>query len=160
MRSTDCTPEVIAQICDSLTRGNTLKGAIALAGFEERTLYKWLARGRSGEEPYVQLVQSVTRAREQAKEEALRVILAAQTPGEFGVDDWRARAWFLERSFPEEFGKRLEIEVKSRVQSLLDDVEPLMSVDAYAELVVAIARLEGLDPNEADDDEAEGDQAH
>lgn len=160
MRETDLTDAVAAEICDSVRKGNTLKGAAAYAGFDESTLYKWLRRGRAGEQPFVQFVQALTRAREEAKLEALAVIRAAQTPGEFGVDDWRARAWFLERSFPEEFGKRLEIEVKSRVQSLLDDVEPLMSADAYAELVVAIARLEGLDPNEADDDEAEGTEAH
>ena len=48
---------------------------------------------------------AVSRARARAKADALGAIRVGMR------DDWRAAAWFLERSFPEEFGRRDHVEI-------------------------------------------------
>ena len=85
-------------LCPALERGATINGACALAGISPRSFRDWRERGETGEKPYARFLSAVTRAREIAKHAILGSILADK--------DWRARAWYLEKCFPNEFGLR------------------------------------------------------
>jgi hypothetical protein len=93
------TPEVAERIVRLLRAGNYDEVAARGAGIAPRTLQEWLQRGRAGEEPYAELWDAVERAR--AEGEALHVARIAKA----AEDDWHASAWFLERSYPERWGR-------------------------------------------------------
>jgi hypothetical protein len=95
-----------------LSCGCSVKTAASVVGITEFTIYDWLAKGQEyagmesfkGLPPaapsYVQFSKDVTRARERVVQLALDGIIEA------GKEDWRALAWFLERSRPDEWGRR------------------------------------------------------
>lgn len=92
-----------------LEAGTSIKTAAEALGLHESTVHDWMARAEehrgqdnppASEMPYIEFSEAVTRAREQVVHIALRGILEA------GKTDWRAWAWFLERSRPDEYGRR------------------------------------------------------
>jgi hypothetical protein len=91
------TPQRHADIVAALEAGTRVEDAAALAGIGRRTLYAWLARGKTeqdridagiqadpGEELYLQLWHSATRARAAVKMKAMGYWIAAFE------NDWRA----------------------------------------------------------------------
>jgi transposase len=98
-RPTNLTPECHATIVKAVRQGMYVKSAVEGAGITEATYYRWLERGRRGEEPFESFLIDVEQASAEATLDALGVIRkAAET-------DWRAAAWFLERRFPGQYGK-------------------------------------------------------
>lgn len=97
----------------ALAHGLTIEKAAETVGVSATTVHNWLARGEewrdadvvpAGEEPFLEFLYATTRARAQAVELALAGIIEA------GKEDWRAWAWFLERSFPDEYGRRTRLD--------------------------------------------------
>lgn len=103
-----------------LEQGMFLKDAAAAAGIAESTVHSWSARGQNWINPengerlasipkkemtYVEFVESLTRARASVVAVALAGIIEA------GKLDWRAYAWYLERTRPDEYGRRTRFDV-------------------------------------------------
>lgn len=90
--------------------GSSYKDACAFAGVSYRAFAEWMNKGRRDIEnnkksPYAQLVQDIEKARSDAYVNALSKIVEAYENG-----TWQAAAWFLERKYPEQFGKsRVEV---------------------------------------------------
>jgi transposase len=95
-RKTRCTSQVQRQFCDALAKAHTIKNACVVAGISESAFYQWLAKGMSGEEPYAKFVELVGHARARGRVALIESIITDK--------DWRARAWYLERVWPEDFG--------------------------------------------------------
>jgi hypothetical protein len=95
-RRTLCTPQLQKQFCDALVRCHTIKHSCVVAGIGESTFYQWLAKGMTGEEPYAKFVELVGHARARGRVALIESIITDK--------DWRAKAWYLERIWPEEFG--------------------------------------------------------
>jgi transposase-like protein len=96
-----------------LEAGSTIDQAAGAVGISSRTIYDWLARAEehaesekvpAGEAPFLRFSQAVTRAREGVVVLALKGILEA------GKADWRALAWYLERSRPDQYGRRTRLD--------------------------------------------------
>ena len=107
-RKTKLTPERQAKIVQAITAGNYLETAARFGGITDRTLHRWMAKGK--EEPgsiYGQFCQAVEKARATAE---VRNVALIQKAAEAG--NWQAAGWWLERSFPKRFGRRLQQEVK------------------------------------------------
>jgi hypothetical protein len=98
-RPTDCTPETTAKICAALRLGVSQECAATSAGITERSFYIWLEKGREGLEPYVQFLQEVHAAENDAEMELVNLIKAS------AQDDWKAGAWILERRHPRRWGR-------------------------------------------------------
>jgi transposase len=79
-----------------LRRAHTIKNACVVAGISESAFYQWLAKGMSGEEPYAKFVELVGHARARGRVALVESIITDK--------DWRAKAWYLGRIWPEEFG--------------------------------------------------------
>lgn len=109
-----------------LRRGLTQTDACDAASLPRSTFYAWLAKAKDIREELpdpipaarikkltveelrlLDFLDVVTGARARAKGDALTAIRGAM------FDDWRAAAWFLERSFPEEYGRRDHIAIDS-----------------------------------------------
>jgi hypothetical protein len=95
-RKTSCTPEVQAQFCEALAKYHTVKDACIATGIGESTFYLWLLKGMAGEDPYLQFVEMVQLARARVRSSLVDEIITDK--------DWRAKAWYLERTWPEDFG--------------------------------------------------------
>lgn len=98
--------EVIDRISTAIYTGASLKSAAAIAGVDESTLTEWLKQGRNeGGELEQRLAVEVGKALAHFKAR-LESTVAAHAEG-----DWRAAAWRLERSFPDEYGPTRRVEV-------------------------------------------------
>jgi hypothetical protein len=123
-RRTICTPELTEQICQILRAGNYICAACDYVGINESTYHSWVLRGEKeiarlddpkakpneSERIFVEFSKAVTRARAQAEIQSVaRIRKAAE-------EDWRADAWYLERSHQQRWGRtKLDVEHSGEV---------------------------------------------
>lgn len=120
---------------EALRSGAFVKTAAQANGISESTLQYWIGRADDPDaDPiYSEFSEAFRRARATAEADAVRLIVEA------GRKEWRALAWFLERSFPEHYGKRTKTELTGAQGGpiTLAGLEALMGVgdpDAAAEV--------------------------
>jgi hypothetical protein len=113
VRTIGLTPEVHEKVREALDAGAYQRDAATFAGVSVRTFYAWLQRGREAAEALErgEPVESVDRdlAAFLHMVEGSRVRVAVDlltVVQDAARKDWRAAAWFLERSYPEQWGKR------------------------------------------------------
>lgn len=143
-------PETQAAICESIRKCNTVEGAARKAGISDRTLRAWRQKGRDGIEPYVGFELAITRAEEEAKEVLLNIMSHAVDKD--GNQDWRAADALLTKRYWREYGKKHIImhEVQAGIEEILDAVEKRMTRGAYLELIEALAAVQGVHADEAE----------
>lgn len=112
-------PEIIKRLIEALRSGNYIDDACNYAGIAESTYYLWMDRGRQEkaridagqpadptEAAWLDIYSEVQRARSEAVVRNVHLIQAAARGG-----TWQAAAWWLERTRPDKFGRRLSAEV-------------------------------------------------
>ncbi|MFO7948118.1 MAG: hypothetical protein R6V19_15035 [Armatimonadota bacterium] len=104
-RKTKLTAKLQDEICGHLASGCYAVTACELAGISESTFYNWLERGRDGEDPFLEFLESVKKAEAQAEVKALTIIQNAM------ADDWKAAMTWLERKFPDRWARRKPLDV-------------------------------------------------
>jgi len=94
-----------------ISNGNYLKTACMAAGISEQTFYNWLHRaevgGDNGNKIYVEFFEELKRAEAKSIAKNVETIQKASK----NVNQWSAAAWLLERKYPADFGRRVELEV-------------------------------------------------
>ena len=111
-RPTRCTPEFTAKFVKYMRAGNYLCTVCDALGVGEGRVYEWFQKGEAGEEPYAEFRELVKRAAAEAEVETVALIrLHGQGDRE---GNWQALMTFLERRYPERWGRRVS-EVKQRV---------------------------------------------
>jgi hypothetical protein len=133
-RPTDCTPEITAEFVKHTRVGVPLADAAALSGIHESTADRWMKLGKEGQEPYSGFYTAVTQARSAAKAEAIAKVRSGIYPT--GAPDWKAEAWFLERTFPGEYGPQqvVAVKVEKELEAVVDRIESIrakLGEDAY-----------------------------
>jgi hypothetical protein len=104
-RRTRLTPAVSKALCDAMREGYTLPNAAAVVGVSAATVREWIRRGEGADdrpttEPYATFATAMARARAECEMEMVASIQSAAEAGQ-----WRAAAWFLERTHPERWGR-------------------------------------------------------
>ena len=122
-RQSKLTPETQKKIVDAISEGNYLETAAAIGGVTYTTLNNWMKKGESTSSgAYVEFLEAVKKA----EAEALRVSRISKAGKE---GNWQADAWYLERRYPDRWGKRVQevtgkdggpLEYVQRVQELTD----------------------------------------
>lgn len=112
------TPELQSLVVAHLEAGNYVETAAQAAGVNKVTLYDWLKKGATGEEPYAGFSNAVVSA--QAKAEARDV----QRMDVHGLMNWQATAWRLERRHPDRWGRRDRVEVQQETTHYVVEVPP------------------------------------
>lgn len=110
------TDEIALQIVEALEAGNSIANACSLAGIVESTYHLWVERGDDGEEPFSEFSELTRRARARGQQKRVKAITTAED------DDWRAAAWFLERSDPANWGRRDAVDVTSKGKQIQTQV--------------------------------------
>ena len=102
-RPSKLTPEAHDKIIRAIAAGNYLETAAAHGGITYDTLNDWMNKGAAGKGPqYVQFYHAAKKA--EADAEALRVARISKAGNE---GNWQADAWYLERRYPNRWGKRV-----------------------------------------------------
>lgn len=104
------TPECEAHILAALRAGATYETAAACGGVSADTLARWRRR-------YPAFGDAATRAQATAEVHLLAQVSAAK--------DWRAAAWWLERRYPERYG-RSRAKAPSREEAAPRDVRVIV----------------------------------
>ena len=140
-RPTKLTPEVIEEICNWLKLGYYQEDAATMAGISASTYYDWMKKGddaqkalESGdssslpatqERDEVEVVnmfqefsEAVKKARAEAEGAHIRNIRKAADNG-----NWQASAWWLERSFPQKWGKRSTLDLRDKDEVVQFQIE-------------------------------------
>lgn len=98
-RKTKLTKELQDRITSVIAAGNYLEVAYRLAGVSHETFYRWLRLGEQGRRPYSEFYEAVKKA--EAAAEAKRILVIQKASEE----NWQAAAWYLERRYPERWGR-------------------------------------------------------
>ena len=104
-RKTKLTKELTDEIVKRIRAGNYIKVACEAVGISQTAYFDWLNKGEQGIEPYAEFLGAIKKAESEAHTHFVAVI-AAQAPSQ-----WQAAAWWLERKYPGQWGKREKIEV-------------------------------------------------
>lgn len=106
-RPTKLTPHRRKRLVRALADGNTRRTAAALAGIDDSTLRRWLARGHEeASGPYHTLRLAVEQAEAEAESRMVALIRSA------APQTWQAAAWWLERRRPQDWRKRTAVELE------------------------------------------------
>lgn len=98
------TERVKTRLLDAFRGGVTsIQVACGYAGISERTYRGWRDSAEGGHEELGELFAEIALAR--SERELTATVLIQQAMGE----DWKAAAWYLERAYPERWGRRQEI---------------------------------------------------
>ena len=121
-RPTKLTPETQDSIVEAIREGMYQEIAAATVGISTSTYYRWMERGQTGQpedEPYREFREAIEKGRAEAERAKLKVISREAEKG-----NWTAAAWWLERSFPARWGRRIEHTVITR-DILVEEIEKL-----------------------------------
>ncbi len=113
---------------DAVRKGNYRKTAGRLAGVDGHLFLSWLRKAEAEKEESVwwQLLQDVEAAEAEFEAECLAAIdKAGEMP-----KNWTARAWRLERMYPDRFGRndRLQIEGRQEIHVLTPTAEQIPGI--------------------------------
>ena len=125
---TDAGEELQAKVVAFLRNGNYVSTACQANGLGISTFYAWTERGEADIEAgvasvYSEFVEACTRAKAEGRAVLLNTIRKAGVGDERKAGDWKAAAWILERTNPDEFGPRREVR-HATVDSLPPRNEP------------------------------------
>lgn len=126
-RKSKLTPEIQEKIVSAVRAGNYSFVAAEFAGIGERTFYKWMEKGeaRPGS-TYGQFRQAVKSAEREAEVRAVAIIQNLMT------SNWQAAMTFLERKYPDRWGRRVRVSVDHRRELSQLGLDP-EEVDAAVE---------------------------
>lgn len=136
-RPTKLTPALQARIVKLVREGNYPETAAQSEGVHRDTYYSWMERGRKRERPFADFSDAVTRARATAQRKMLGVVVKAAPK-----DPENAR-WYLERTAPDQFGRRDKLVVENLVSQELDGflarLEQRLDPETYERVLSALA---------------------
>jgi hypothetical protein len=113
-------PAVQEIILEAIRAGNYRQTAVAAAGMHRNSLYHWEKRAEEGVEPYASFMARMSIEEAKAEIALLAEIRSAQAAvvGVSGADVWTAKAWILERRFPQRFCARVKQTVAEQVDMM------------------------------------------
>jgi len=110
-RSGKYTSILAHQICDLISKGVPLNAAATGSGINRSTLYRW----RKERKDFAEMV-----------EQAIGVSEARLITDISINEDWRAKAWILERRFPERWSKKEQIDMNVSKSEGLEEIKLMM----------------------------------
>lgn len=114
---TACTPEVTEAIARRVEQLVPFKYACEAEGISRTSGQAWLAKGESGEQPYADFLQAITRAH--ARGVAGDVERVGRGVSPTGKPDWKAPAQRLKWADQDAFGDKVEVSVKAQDEAML-----------------------------------------
>lgn len=112
-------PEVIKNAGTLAANGMTDRGIYNYLGISHETFYRWLKLGEEKKTgPAHEFSETIKKGRAHLEGDCLKDIIQAGKSGE-----WQARAWILERRWPEDYGKRDKLDVTAKNITIVDNMD-------------------------------------
>lgn len=153
-RQTKLTPAIQTAIVNAVAVGAPVVQAAQLVGIDQATVLEWIARGEGRHSrprcaPYADFAEAITRAK--AADEVRRLARIEQagkggavvhekitqfpdgrvlTEETYAPPDWRADAFYLERSRPDRWGKRMQADLSVQIRQMAEEVAKEVGVSA------------------------------
>ncbi|MHC4395626.1 MAG: hypothetical protein ACYS1A_08215 [Planctomycetota bacterium] len=109
-RKTKLTPKLQDKICDIIRRGNYIEVACGFVGIDVSTYYNWLKWGEAAKSgKYFEFFKAAKRAENEQETLYVENIRKAAFDGV-----WQASAWYLERKYPERWGRKERKEITGK----------------------------------------------
>ena len=143
-RPTKLTPDTQSKILEALRSGCLREDAARYAGIHPDTLSTWYRAGASveAEDHLREFHREVQKTERSVKIRLLGIIQQAAN------EDWKAGAWYLERKFPDEFGRRdrlrLDGEHKIETTHVGSRIDALFADPTIAEFMKTVVGEEEL----------------
>ena len=117
-RPTKLTEDIQQVVIGAIQLGMYQEQAALMAGISRTSFFRWMDNGTKTGKQYARyrdFRDAVEKARAEAEARKLRSIHIAADSG-----TWQAAAWWLERSFPNRWGRRDKMEVIHISEDVLD----------------------------------------
>lgn len=111
-RPSKLTPAVKDKIVTAVASGVFQDIAARYAGIDPATFYRWMEKGMDPDQPdprYGEFREAIETAKAQSEVRSVALINAAAQRG-----TWQAAAWYLERSYPQRWGRYTRTEVTGK----------------------------------------------
>ncbi len=121
-RDTKLTKELQSKIIEFIRAGTYNETACLACGLGESTFYAWLDRGEKETRGiYRDFLEAVKKAKGEAEARNLMIIQKA------GDTNWQAAAWYLERVYPDKYGRRDRVQADlkhdGQIKIVLEEVD-------------------------------------
>lgn len=127
------TADVQQRISQHVEAGNYGEVAAQLAGVPRRTFQRWMHDGRQDLDNGLEHTSVARLALAVEKARASVIAAKVKRVQEAGASYWQADAWWLERNFPDLYGRRLEATIEERsVRTVTFQVEAQYPRDVLA----------------------------
>lgn len=88
--------------------GNTIQTIFGALGISKQTWYNWLHKGENAKSGmYRELWEEVQKAESRAETRYVSIIAKA------APENWQAAAWWLERKYPERWGRKDKVDLSA-----------------------------------------------
>lgn len=154
-RPTKATAPTLAAIVEHVRGGLRIAAAAAREGVTPPDLSHWRRAAEQGRQPFATFFNDVARAEADFEASMLTSIRtqATQRGDDPAQEDWKARAWLLERTRPAEYAPSQTLVVKARGEAVAQIMEALqagLTPAAFAE-VVSVLGADDADDEHQDD---------
>ena len=124
---------------EAIEAGNYASTAAEACGIGTSTHYRWMDQGEQGIEPYRGYWEAIKKAEALAEMSGVNIIKTAS------LDTWTAAAWYLERKFPERWGRKdkltQEISGKDGKPIEIDSKALVLAMLGHAPLEIEDAKI-------------------
>ena len=118
-RPSKLTSEVQQKICDAIKRGNYYDVACEFAGIGRSTFFRWKNAGEKAKSgKYKDFWDAIKKAESEAEVMYVERIREAAEDGQ-----WTAAAWYLERKYPDRWGRNRENKSPDTTEETGEDVD-------------------------------------
>ena len=154
-RPSKLTPDVQERICQAIRAGNYYEAACAYAGIDYSTFRRWIIKGEKAKSgKYHDFCEAIKKAEHEAE-----VRMVAQWQKHM-PENWQAIATFLERRFPDRWGRRMDVrqDIKQEVQGQVTqrhEYDITHRIEQYADIYRQLARRGVFCGSDAGDDTGE-----
>lgn len=116
-------------ICKDISGGMPFKWASRNNNITEQTFYNWYNKGKKANDGlFKEFYDEVEKAKAKAVKYNVGVVMNA------GKENWQASAWWLERTCPDDFGKKKEVKADVKVEDKHMGLARLFTEEELAEM--------------------------
>lgn len=139
----EVTSEQVKQAVVAIKNGLPRMRALKSVGITPAKYRRLVRLAVNCEEPYPAFLRSLDTAESSAQGHHIQQI--ASSP------DWKAHAFILERQYPEEWGQKIQLEVKRELEKVFAIAQEVLPEEQFVQLLERVSRLDSeaaIDENE------------
>jgi hypothetical protein len=125
-RRTKYTKELVAELLQILTEGNTIETACGCVGIGQETFFGW-QRNKT------EFAEAVQKAQKAAIRRNVGIVQVA------AKKSWQAAAWWLERRHPQDYALRRPVEDTEAISKTAKDILEQIDNDSHTQTSVNLA---------------------